>query len=149
MQPPPREKDSAVLRKQTVFVIGAGAGDGLKMLLGDGLSRRLAEHLDFRTSDEGRVSGHPEIKDALKRVAKQKNIDLNALYRAGRKIAQGVDHAGSIDNFIYAHSDDEHVKIVGKIAIVYAILAAEKDSCLCTEGRHPPAFRDEPGVRQS
>jgi hypothetical protein len=44
-----------MLEHFTVFVIGAGAGDGLNMPLGDQLSAAIAEAVNFYFEEGGRI----------------------------------------------------------------------------------------------
>jgi hypothetical protein len=57
---------------------------------------------------------------------------------------------GSIDNFLHAHSHDENIKIVGKMAIVDAILDYERQCDLFIDmSKHPFNFKNEGNVRKS
>jgi hypothetical protein len=141
-----------MLEHFTVFVIGAGAGDGLNMPLGDQLSAAIAEAVNFYFEEGGRAltRGQPRIAQAVRQLARSRGCNMNEYIAAGRMIAGGIRYTKSIDNYIHAHSDKEAVKAVAKIAIVDAIINAEKGSHLWVdETEHPSRFQNGTSVRQS
>lgn len=53
---------------------------------------------------------------------------LSRYYESSRAISAAMDQAISIDNYLHAHSGDESVNFIGKLAIAQSILEAEKSS---------------------
>jgi hypothetical protein len=119
-----------MLDRPTVFVLGAGAGAGLNMPLGDTLSDSIANDVKFYIDGSDLTKGQPRIYHVLRRLAQRENIEMSELVMAGRSIASGIRYTRSIDNYIYAHSGDERIKQVAKIAIVFEILHAERGSAV-------------------
>lgn len=120
--------------RKTVFIIGAGASKEAGLPIGFELKKMIAKALDIRFQDLVRmVSGDNRIYDALlARVSDvpDQNALLQSLQRAGWRIRDAMPQAISIDNFIDTHSDDKHIELCGKLAIVRAILEAEAKSTL-------------------
>src|SRR5262245_44429933 len=139
-----------MLDRSTVFIIGAGAGDGLDMPTGVALSASIAEAVNFYVDDGNVVQGQPRIFDSLKRLSQQGTFSLERLVTAGRMIAGGIRHSGSIDNYVNTHSDKAHVAAVAKIAIVDTILDAERGSALWVDSaKHPYRFQNHIAVQGS
>lgn len=119
-----------MLNKQTVFVIGAGAGFDVDMPVGNKLATEIAEETNFRFNSGLLVGGHERVWAASRTMALAAGIDQASTLSAGRMIATGITHAQSIDNYVRTHSDKEAVKIIAKNAIVHRILEAERNSSL-------------------
>jgi hypothetical protein len=120
-----------MLKHPTLFIIGAGTGDGLNMPLGSTLSATIARHVDIAFEmDSRKVSGDDVITAALRRFARARSMNPNDLFAAGRSISKGIRSFRSVDNFIAAQSNNENIKTVAKFAIVRSIVAAEKECYL-------------------
>jgi hypothetical protein len=65
--------------KNTVFVIGAGAGAEISMPVGSTLSASIANKTFIRHKDFGPslLSGDYAISNALKKIAKERGVDYN------------------------------------------------------------------------
>jgi hypothetical protein len=114
----------------TVFVLGAGAGVDVGMPVGEKLTGEIAKKVDI-TFERGKKTGGDDITtEALRLIAKAAGADANSYYGAGRNIAKGVHYSRSIDSYIHRHSDNERVKVCGKVAIVQTILEYERKSAL-------------------
>jgi hypothetical protein len=124
--------EAQVLRERTVFVIGAGAGRDIDMPVGSALSATIADKTNIKFSEMGRRldSGDHRIVDALKRIAKERSEDWNLWRAAGCDIHNGLQYTRSIDAYLSTHNHDERLKVSAKLAIVRAILEAEKDSAV-------------------
>jgi hypothetical protein len=74
-----------MIRKKTVFVIGAGAGFDIGMPLGDTLSTLIASKLNIKFGLGGtkQESGDHEIMQALKAIASVQKEDPNVYRAAG------------------------------------------------------------------
>jgi hypothetical protein len=140
-----------MLNKQTVFVIGAGAGFDVDMPLGSKLASEIAEDTYFRFEAKQLIGGNERVWTASRNMANAAGIDNNATLAAGRMITTGIAYAQSIDNYVHTHSDKEAVKIVAKNAIVHRIVEAERNSSLCIDQAHVEfgRFKDEDKVRGS
>lgn len=144
-----------MFRRPTLFVIGAGAGFDLNMPLGGPLSAKIADSLQFRFDEERFfrplkirkiMHGEGKIRDALSIVSEDDEETLKAYIEAAKTIGDAVQNMRSIDNFVLAHSHDEKISRCAKIAIVYRILQAERDSHL---GVKKGGFKYDESVRKS
>jgi hypothetical protein len=125
--------------RPTVLIVGAGAGFDIEMPLGDRLAEKIAASVDFYIDGGEYKRGDVRIATALQRMG-----DWEPFLTAGQMIGSGIRYSRSIDNYVHTHSDKEAVKTVAKIAIVQAILDAEKNCHIAIEPEiHPPRFRDE------
>jgi hypothetical protein len=123
--------------RKTVFIIGAGASKEAGLPIGSELKKMIAKALDIRFQDLGRmVSGDNRIYQALlARVSdvSDQNVMLQSLQRAGWRIRDAMPQAISIDNFIDTHSDNKHIELCGKLAIVRTILETEAKCTLTVD----------------
>ncbi|WP_413623399.1 SIR2 family protein [Luteibacter sp. Lutesp34] len=132
-----------MFRSKTVFAIGAGASFELGFPLGSGLKDRIGDLSNFYFDHASLTRGDELIHQALHISYKATGRDGNHAYRAGRAMKSALPLAISIDNYLEAHSADEHAQIVGKLAIVRAILEAEGGTKLTTNrGRSFIDFSD-------
>jgi len=116
--------------KRTVFIIGAGAGVEINMPVGSELSQTIADKTYIRHKDFGSalITGDYAVSNALKRIAKARGLDYNAVRTEACAIRDGIFETRSIDAYLNTHKDNEAVKIAGKLAIVQSILEVE-NSC--------------------
>jgi hypothetical protein len=140
---------------KTLYVLGAGSSKEVDLPVGEQLTEAIANLVDIRF--EGgyrRISGDEYIHQALRihmqRIAPN-NADINPHLHAGWRMRDAMPLAASIDNFIDAHRADKLTELIGKLAIVRAILAAERRSKLwrdATDGG-PDKQLDLDNVRDS
>jgi hypothetical protein len=131
---------------QTVFILGAGASHEAGLPTGSKLTETIAQLCDIRIKQfKDLESGDRLILEAL--IHHAHRTDVNPYLHAARRIRDGMPLAASIDNFIDAHRADDHVKLVGKLAIVRAILDAERHSGLYRDltSPHLPLSMDRVG----
>jgi hypothetical protein len=130
---------------QTVFILGAGASAEVNLPTGDALARNIAPMCNLRLKQGIPDGGDRQIMEVL-RLSPQLG-DLNPYMHAGRRIYEGMPIAASIDNFLDAHRGDERIKLVGKLAIVRAILDAERSSRFFRDPMKPhvPLYMEQIG----
>jgi hypothetical protein len=118
-----------MFKKRTLFVVGAGASAEVNFPVGTQLARTIGKKLDIRIDryDRGSTSGDLDIWADVQRNARS---ETGVLQKACWLIRDGVFLASSIDDFLDIHGQNEHVKRMGKVAIVKAILEAERASSL-------------------
>ncbi|MFM9915287.1 MAG: hypothetical protein ACKVOX_05725 [Rhizobacter sp.] len=126
--------------KSLVLVVGAGASKEVDLPLGAELKGAIATALDIRYENgHRRVSGDGLIDEAFRTLARSlpapRTNDINPFLHSSRHIAGAMPQALSIDNFIESHRGDESIALCGKLAIVRAILDAEKRSKLYVDRR--------------
>jgi hypothetical protein len=129
-----------VFRRNTVFVVGAGASHEFGLPLGRGLANQIAGKLNFGFERQMSLTrGDPDLYHVLSKHAAAKKEDRNIYWRAGQKIAQGINLAYSIDDFIDSHAHDKAIELCGKLAIAQTILEAERASTLMQDNQqeHP------------
>lgn len=115
-----------MLDKKTVLILGAGSSAEFDLPPGDELARRIAGACDFFFEfgqlDPGR--GDPDLYEAVTK----RHAGANQTLQAGRRIAEGLPLARSIDDFLHNHRDDRCIVDTGKAAIAVTILDAEMGS---------------------
>ena len=129
-----------MFKRKTTLVVGAGCSAEYGLPIGDGLKNEIADQL----GEIGKSSRQPEglfinsrgadevLVDALT-YARQRNT-LPRLDLLANSMAPGIRQASSIDRYLHLHRDDEAKVLIGKLAIARAILAAEQNSHLDSEG---------------
>jgi hypothetical protein len=126
-----------MIRRKTLFVIGAGAGAEIGMPLGDKLSGTISDKLNIRFgSGNEQISGDHGIMDALRIIAAEEKSDVNAFRAAGCNVASGIRYTRSIDSYLYAHTGDENIKRCAKLAIIKTILEHEKSCAVFIDNGH-------------
>lgn len=125
-----------MFKSRTLFVVGAGASAELGLPVGAGLKTKIAEKLSF-SFQHGRdlIKGDWRIYEAIRAMAHATSENPGAYTQAGRRISVGMQIAPSIDTFLDAHKDDNHVVASGKLGIASAILEAESNSKLYADYR--------------
>lgn len=125
--------------RKTVFIIGAGASKEGGLPVGSELKQKIAKALDIRFRDSWEmVSGDRHIFEAFQAKVlddPNPNEQLRSLQQAGWHIRDAMPQAISIDNFIDTQSQNKHVELCGKLAIVSTILQAEANSTLIVDRR--------------
>lgn len=123
---------------KTAFVVGAGAScefGGLKA--GDGLKTDIARSLDFKLDDMAlRHGGSKILYESIRKLASTESApDLGWYGGRAANLVHALPASRSIDNFLDSHSEDARTVIVGKLAIAYEILRAERASKLFFKSR--------------
>jgi hypothetical protein len=118
-----------------VLVVGAGASKEVNLPTGDQLKDVICHLLNFQVNAFGSAleGGDDGIREALRLHVKSEDAeghDINYFLGATRRIRSGLPQAFSIDNFIDNNQEHSGIAVCGKLAIVRAILAAEKSSKL-------------------
>ena len=112
-----------MLRKPTLFILGAGASFDFGLPLGTSLAAEIARKVDIKY-EHGvtQKSGDPLIMMALRKVAQYKNENVNDYLSAGQTIAAGVQFTRSIDSFLHKHENQPKIKLCAKLAIAQTIV---------------------------
>jgi hypothetical protein len=118
-----------MFRAKTVLVIGAGASVEVGLPMGSELLNQIVQLTNFTFDFAHPKTGDHAIFEALKLCLGEGRevIKLNDHLKAVRQLRESAKQALSIDNVIDA-LEDPRVELVGKIAIVRAILRAEAAS---------------------
>lgn len=117
--------------KKLTLVVGAGASCEYGLPVGSALTKNIASHLDIKFDFNRQVSGDTLIKYALElHVRRLGENSINPHLYAAWRIRDSMPQAKSIDNFIDTQQGDEKIELCGKLAIVKAILDAERKSAL-------------------
>jgi hypothetical protein len=113
-----------------LFVIGAGASAELEMPVGQGLKAQIKGLLTFEFDGAfGPSKGSKSIASELERLFREEklsNLQFKQLYYAAEIATKGLGLAESIDSYLDLHRENKEVSLMGKMAIVEAILAAEE-----------------------
>lgn len=121
-----------------MFILGAGASKEAKFPTGDKLKVEIAKILDIRfETGSGQISGDKTLVESIKlqvpnkyRSNKSLDLHLDTCWR----IRDAMPLTASIDNFVDIHRGNEEVELCSKLAIVRAILGAERESNLWLDG---------------
>jgi hypothetical protein len=120
-----------MFQKKTVIVVGAGASQEVNLPIGTGLKNQIANLLHFEVDPRfGRMKGDWIIIEALQHLPNIPIRDPNPYLLAAATIYEAMPQAISIDHFVDAHSGNTYIELCSKLAIVRAILQAEKRSSL-------------------
>lgn len=116
---------------KTVFVIGAGASQEFGLPVGWDLLKEIRENSWFEFNRTAYPqSGNRKIFETIYEKYEKEPDRLTAIFKGMADIRNGIDTAGSIDEFINRHSDDPIIAEIGKIQIAHAIIKAEASSTL-------------------
>ncbi|MBY3492557.1 hypothetical protein [Rhizobium laguerreae] len=119
---------------KTVFVIGAGASQEFGLPVGWDLLKEIRENSWFQFNRTAvPQSGNRKIYDTVYGKYEKDPDALTAVFKGMADIRNGIDSAGSIDEFINRHSDDPIIAEIGKIQIAHAIVKAEANSNLIAQ----------------
>lgn len=141
---------ATMLKRPTVFVLGAGAGVDVGMPVGEALSSTIASKLKIQFEDGySQTSGDPIVMEALRKISRQQQADVNTWRAAGCTIAEGVHYTRSIDSYINAHRNNEYIRTCAKLGIAQTIIEHEGRSALALSQRGRRAFRQPERVRNS
>jgi hypothetical protein len=118
-----------MFKRQTLFVIGAGASQELKMPVGAELAKAIHSKVNLKRGEGGANPSGPDmafVEELMIASQKQKTEWL----AASRLIHDGILLTHSIDEFLEIHQDNDRVNVIGKAAIAKCILEAERRSSL-------------------
>lgn len=115
---------------QTLFILGAGASNEVGLPIGLGLTKKIADLINFSVERGGVSRGDERIYDALRTLGSEDQWANNAFIKSGREVAEAMDLAQSIDTFLESHSANREFVVLGKLGIARAIAMAERGSLL-------------------
>ncbi|MDR6126684.1 hypothetical protein QE361_001933 [Sphingomonas sp. SORGH_AS802] len=119
-----------MFKDSTTFVVGAGASKEIGLPLGSELKQQIIELLAFDPSAADLFIDdrfNQVIEDDIARS--QFPSETRQSWRdAAVQIKRGLPRALSIDNYLHTHEGDEYVERLGKLAISFLILRAERFS---------------------
>ena len=112
---------------KTIFVVGAGSSHEYGLPLGRGLANVISKLLSFHF-ERGRLArGDDMLFHAIRVVSEKQSSDL---LRCAKLIAGAMPLAMSIDNYVDTLRGEPGIAICAKLAIMKAILDAERQSQL-------------------
>ena len=122
-----------VFRRQTLFIVGAGASAEFGLPVGSGLTQEIATAAEVKLDHFGspQNASSSRMLEILRR-RKDENAQLNIWLKALRQISKAIFLKRSIDSYIDQHADDPAIAEMGKILIAMRILEAERRSILAT-----------------
>jgi hypothetical protein len=118
-----------MFKSKTLFIVGAGASKEVNIPIGAELAQKIARLAHFEIEYGHFQKGDRRFFSCLLK-AFGNNSNLNEYLPAARQISKGLCLANSIDDYINTHQNDKKISLLGKAAIVYTILEAEKKSTL-------------------
>lgn len=120
-----------MFRARTCLVVGAGASCEAGFPEGRVLLNTIKSMLGLTYTMGIRLTaGDPIIAQALLQRVGSFGDEFTSYFRAARRISDAAGIGLSIDNILEQHDNDEKITLCGKMAIVRAILQAERESHL-------------------
>jgi len=120
-----------MFKKRTVFIVGAGASAEFDLPVGDALKQQIAELL---LGAAGSVNS-PQISGFRAMLSRMCPQDHNELLQAGRQLGAPIKSFVSIDEALHYFSSDPLIVRIGKMAIAFLILKAERESKIAKTDR--------------
>jgi len=122
-----------MFKRNTLFVVGAGASYEFGLPTGKTLTSIIKEKMDIRFEGYNKNIGAGDI-DLYSNLTRQMQVNAKEFQQAGWLIRDGIGLAQSIDDFLDIHRMDQLVNHYGKAVIVKSILEAERKSSLYFSG---------------
>ncbi|QKV17353.1 SIR2 family protein [Oricola thermophila] len=124
--------------RKNVFIVGAGASKEFGLPTGPELTEiiRAISSVAARR-DQIKTASKESLLYAIRRLAAERDPDkpdINGFYGAARIIANNMQLAPSIDNFLDTHRDNDYIVNLGKLLIAITIHGAERSSHLYVSG---------------
>lgn len=114
---------------RTLFILGAGASKEVGMPLGWELAAQIHGMCLYERNSTGQIESHDSTYfNALRRAVNDERKFRAEYLPAVNFVRDGVREVASIDNFIDTHPNDDRVRLIGKTAIIRAILQKEAGS---------------------
>lgn len=114
--------------RNTVYVVGAGASYELDLPVGNKLKEHIAKILYMSFEYGSFKEGNYDLYQTIRRHTGNNNSEINEYLKECRHISNNMPLAISIDNFIDSERGNDKLALCGKMAIVEAILEAERKS---------------------
>ena len=118
-----------MFKRQTLFILGAGASEEVGLPLGAGLAERIRNKMDIRFEGDNRPVGAGD-HDLFGRLTQSMQKEATEYQDAAWLIRDGISLSQSIDDFLDLHRTNKYVNLYGKAAIVKTVLEAERISKL-------------------
>jgi hypothetical protein len=117
---------------KTVYILGAGASCEANLPTGAKLRDQIAMLLNLTFDFEQQQTGDLVIGDAIRTHLRTigDRTGGSSYIHAAQRIRAGMQYAVSIDNYLHQHRGDKEAELCGKLAIVRAILKAERASLM-------------------
>ncbi|WP_146127002.1 hypothetical protein [Labrys okinawensis] len=118
-----------MIRKNTLFIVGAGASVDFGLPMGSELKGKIADAVNLRYNHFDLVGGSSNISESILHIDRiNRSGDANRLAASGRTIHTAMPQSLSIDNYLEAHQSDSNIVLMGKLGIAYSILKSENGS---------------------
>lgn len=119
-----------MIRKKTVFVVGAGASYELGFPLGEDLLNNIASSVDFKIAYNDVTGGSQEFWSIIRRCCHASGGKINEYLEAALRLRDASHLALSIDNVVHQQYTDHILVKIAKMAITYQLLLAEDKTAL-------------------
>lgn len=118
------------MARGTIYVVGAGASFEAGLPVGNKLKEDISRILYIKFEHGSCSGGNYDLYKSLRHHTGNNNDETNKYLIECRHISDNMPLAISIDNFIDSERGNDKLALCGKMAIVDAILAAERHSKL-------------------
>lgn len=119
-----------MIKNKTVFIVGAGASNEVGLPIGADLTKKISGLLRLKQRGLGDHISDPIISEAVHLLCQANGHKEGEYIAASKKISEAMPIAPSIDNYIHSQSGNDRIEFCSKLAIVHAILGAERNSHL-------------------
>ncbi|MBP0578994.1 hypothetical protein J8I29_06735 [Labrys sp. LIt4] len=127
-----------MIRKNTLFIVGAGASVDFGLPMGSELKSRIADAVNLRYNHFDLVGGSSTISESILHIDRtNRSGDANRLAASGRIIHTAMPQSLSIDNYLEAHQSDNNIVLMGKLGIAHSILKSENNSSIFYKAPEP------------
>lgn len=118
-----------MFKRQTLFIVGAGASAEVDFPIGTQLALTIRAKMDIRFEHGFKPIGTGD-HDLYSLIKQSRPREGDQFQKAAWRIREGIVFAQSIDDFLDQHRTDQYVNLYGKAAIVQAVIEAERNSSL-------------------
>jgi hypothetical protein len=122
-----------MFNRQTLFILGAGASAEVDIPIGTKLASTIGKKMDIRFGMGNEHIGTGDL-DLYSHIKQKFGQEVREYQRAGWLIRDGITLSQSIDDFLDLHRNNQWINRYGKVAIVKAVLEAERTSKLYFDG---------------
>lgn len=102
-----------MFKRQTLFIVGAGASAEVNFPVGTQLARTIGAKMDIRFEHGSEPIGTGD-HDLYSHLVHSRTREGDQFFRAAGRIREGLPFAQSIDDFLDQHRTDQYVNLYGK-----------------------------------
>jgi hypothetical protein len=118
-----------MLRRRTLFIVGAGASDDFGFPIGSELIGDLHKLLNLRDNTLGGIQGDQDLWFAIRERCEEENGDINEYLKVATLLRGYLSGSvTSIDHLVHSHSNNNLLADLARLAIARRISECERNS---------------------